>query len=89
MDRGEIRPAPSCLRQRHRLVSPNLYEVPVAAPAGFAVVIAHRFSTIRNADRICVIQDGRIVEQGSHDQLLTQSGLYNELYQRQFLDGAN
>jgi len=54
-----------------------------------AVVIAHRLSTIRHADRICVIQDGRIVEQGSHDQLLTQSGLYNELYQRQFLDGAN
>jgi ABC-type multidrug transport system fused ATPase/permease subunit len=49
-----------------------------------AVVIAHRLSTIRNADRICVIQDGRIVEKGTHDQLLAQSGLYNELYQRQF-----
>ncbi len=54
-----------------------------------AVVIAHRLSTIRHADRICVIQDGRIVEQGSHDQLLAQSGLYNELYQRQFLGEAN
>jgi ABC-type multidrug transport system fused ATPase/permease subunit len=53
-----------------------------------AVVIAHRLSTIRNADRICVIQDGRIVEQGSHDELLTQSGLYNELYQCQFLSEA-
>jgi ABC-type multidrug transport system fused ATPase/permease subunit len=54
-----------------------------------AVVIAHRLSTIRNADRICVIQDGRIVEQGTHDQLLTRSGLYNELYQRQFLSGVD
>jgi ABC-type multidrug transport system fused ATPase/permease subunit len=57
------------------------------------VVIAHRLSTIRHADRdgdrICVIQSGHIVEQGSHDQLLAQSGLYNELYQRQFLGEAN
>jgi ABC-type multidrug transport system fused ATPase/permease subunit len=54
-----------------------------------AVVIAHRLSTIRHADRICVIQDGRIVEQGTHDELLIQSGLYNELYQRQFLSGVD
>ncbi|MCB8942495.1 MAG: ABC transporter ATP-binding protein [Ardenticatenaceae bacterium] len=53
-----------------------------------AVVIAHRLSTIRHADRICVIRSGQIVEQGSHDELLAQSGLYNELYQRQFLSGA-
>ena len=51
-----------------------------------AVVIAHRLSTIRHADRICVIQSGQIVEQGSHNELLAQSGLYNELYQRQFLN---
>ena len=50
-----------------------------------AVVIAHRLSTIRHADRICVIQSGQIVEQGSHDELHAQSGLYNELYQHQFL----
>jgi ABC-type multidrug transport system fused ATPase/permease subunit len=53
-----------------------------------AVVIAHRLSTIRHADRICVIQSGQIVEQGTHDELLAQSGLYNELYQLQFLSGA-
>jgi ABC-type multidrug transport system fused ATPase/permease subunit len=50
-----------------------------------AVVIAHRLSTIRNADVICVVQNGRIVEQGRHDHLITQSGLYRELYQKQFL----
>lgn len=51
-----------------------------------AVVIAHRLSTIRNADIICVINDGRIVEQGTHDELLKQGGLYRELYDRQFVD---
>ena len=51
-----------------------------------AVVIAHRLSTIRNADLICVVQNGRIVAQGAHEQLLAQPGLYRELYQRQFSD---
>jgi ATP-binding cassette, subfamily B, multidrug efflux pump len=51
-----------------------------------AVVIAHRLSTIRNADFICVIHDGRIIEQGNHDELIQHNGLYYELYQRQFVD---
>jgi len=51
-----------------------------------AVVIAHRLSTIRGADMICVIDDGRIVEQGSHEELFVQAGLYRELYERQFVD---
>ncbi len=50
-----------------------------------AVVIAHRLSTIRNADVICVIDDGRIVEQGTHEALLAHGGLYRELYERQFV----
>lgn len=49
-----------------------------------AIVIAHRLSTIRNADLICVIQDGRIVERGNHDALLAQHGLYRRLYEQQF-----
>jgi len=49
-----------------------------------AVVIAHRLSTIRNADLICVVQDGQIVEQGKHDELLARGGVYTSLYQRQF-----
>jgi ABC-type multidrug transport system fused ATPase/permease subunit len=51
-----------------------------------AVVIAHRLSTIRNADMICVIDDGRIVERGTHEELLMRGGLYRELYERQFVD---
>jgi len=49
-----------------------------------AVVIAHRLSTIRNADLICVVQDGQIVEQGNHEELLARAGVYSALYQRQF-----
>lgn len=47
-------------------------------------VIAHRFSTVKNANRIMVLDDGRIVQQGTHDKLMTQGGLYRELYERQF-----
>jgi len=51
-----------------------------------AIVIAHRLSTVRNADVICVVQAGRIVEQGSHEELLAQGGIYRNLYERQFVD---
>jgi ABC-type multidrug transport system fused ATPase/permease subunit len=51
-----------------------------------AVVIAHRLSTIRNADQICVVQDGQIVEQGKHEDLLSRAGVYAALYQRQFAE---
>ncbi len=51
-----------------------------------AIVIAHRLSTVRGADRICVVDDGRIVEEGPHDALLARGGSYRELYERQFLD---
>jgi ATP-binding cassette subfamily B multidrug efflux pump len=52
-----------------------------------AIVIAHRLSTIRNADLICVVHDGRIVERGSHDELMACSSVYRDLYERQFSDG--
>jgi ATP-binding cassette subfamily B multidrug efflux pump len=50
-----------------------------------AIVIAHRLSTVRNADRIYVIDDGCIVEQGGHEELLAAGGLYQELYEKQFI----
>ena len=49
-----------------------------------AFVIAHRLSTIRNADQVLVINDGRIIERGTHDELLKQGGFYHALYMSQF-----
>ena len=48
------------------------------------LVVAHRLSTIKNADEIAVISDGKIVEQGSHEALLEQNGVYAKLYAQQF-----
>ena len=47
-------------------------------------VIAHRLSTIQNADTILVVQHGDIVEQGNHEQLMRQGGIYANLYRSQF-----
>jgi subfamily B ATP-binding cassette protein MsbA len=49
-----------------------------------SLVIAHRLSTVRRADRIVVIDAGRIVEQGSHAELLASNGLYSRLHELQF-----
>jgi ABC-type multidrug transport system fused ATPase/permease subunit len=51
-----------------------------------AIVIAHRLSTIRDADTILVVEDGRIVERGTHNELLAAGGRYAELYRTQFED---
>jgi subfamily B ATP-binding cassette protein MsbA len=48
------------------------------------LIIAHRLSTIESADRIAVIEDGRVAEQGSHAELITQGGLYAQLHRLQF-----
>jgi ATP-binding cassette subfamily B multidrug efflux pump len=47
-------------------------------------VIAHRLSTVRDADRLLVINDGRIIERGAHEELLAQCGFYHNLYMSQF-----
>ena len=49
-----------------------------------SLVIAHRLSTVREADQILVVDDGRIIERGGHDSLLAAGGLYADLYQTQF-----
>src|SRR5438876_1310004 len=51
-----------------------------------SIIVSHRISTVRDADLICVLNEGRIVEQGTHDELLTKGGEYADLYERQLLE---
>ncbi len=50
------------------------------------LIVSHRVSTIRDADLICVLQDGKIIERGTHDELIKFGGEYNDLYERQLLE---
>jgi len=47
------------------------------------ILISHRFSTVRHADRICVLEHGRVVELGSHDELMALGGRYKTMFQLQ------
>jgi subfamily B ATP-binding cassette protein MsbA len=51
------------------------------------LIIAHRLSTVRRADRLVVLDRGRIVEEGTHAELIARGGLYARLYQHQFREG--
>ncbi|HEY7284467.1 MAG TPA: ATP-binding cassette domain-containing protein, partial [Vicinamibacterales bacterium] len=51
-----------------------------------SIVVSHRISTVRRADQILVMDDGRIVERGTHDDLVGRGGLYAELYRKQLLE---
>ena len=53
-----------------------------------SIVIAHRLSTVKNADIILVVDDGKIVEQGRHEELLAKKGYYYTLWMRQYEDAA-
>ena len=51
-----------------------------------SIVIAHRLSTVRRADRIYVLERGKVIEQGTHDSLLAQGGIYANLCETAFLE---
>ena len=65
------------------LIQKSLQEL---AKGRTCLVVAHRLSTIKNADEIAVVSRGKIVEMGSHEQLLNKGGAYAELYALQFKD---
>src|SRR4029079_11902434 len=50
------------------------------------IIVSHRVSTVRNADQILVLDDGAIVERGTHEQLVARNGVYAELYRKQLLE---
>ncbi|MEM5767055.1 MAG: ATP-binding cassette domain-containing protein, partial [Bacillota bacterium] len=66
--------------QSERIIQDNLQQI---CQGRTVFIIAHRLSTVRNADLLVVVEKGRIIEQGSHQQLLTQKGAYYNLYMQQ------
>ena len=53
-----------------------------------SIIVSHRISTVKDADLIVVLHDGQIIEQGTHDELVTLDGLYAKLYRKQLLEQA-
>lgn len=74
--------ATSNVDTRTERVIQRAFETLLAGRTSF--VIAHRLSTIRNADQVLMVRDGKIIERGTHTELLAQEGAYYELYQSQF-----
>ena len=54
-----------------------------------SILIAHRISTIKNADQIIVLDQGKIIEQGTHNQLLNNKSTYSEMFYNQLLEEEN
>ncbi|RKK94997.1 Leptomycin B resistance protein pmd1 [Fusarium oxysporum] len=73
--------------ESERIVQKALMDA-VASRDRITIAVAHRLSTIRDADKICVFSQGRIVEAGTHDELVSQNGIYKQMCDAQSLDRA-
>jgi ATP-binding cassette subfamily B protein len=61
-----------------------LYERFLSITAGLtSIVISHRFSTVRRAQRICVLDEGRVAEEGTHEELVAKGAMYAEMFRLQ------
>ena len=78
--------ATSSIDTRTELTIQDAFEKLMSGRTSF--IVAHRLSTIRNADRILVMKDGRVIEQGTHDELIAAGGFYKTLYHSQFAGEA-
>lgn len=79
--------ATSSIDTRTEILIQNAFNKLMTGRTSF--IVAHRLSTIRHADIILVMKDGRIIEQGSHDELIAKGGFYKTLYNSQFDTAAN
>jgi ATP-binding cassette subfamily B protein len=69
--------------ETEEIILSNLKE---SAKSNTCLIVSHRISSLRNADRIIVIEDGRKIEEGAHDQLLAAGGMYAEIYLKQLTE---
>ena len=74
--------ATSSIDTRTEMKVQNAFQTMMDGRTSF--IVAHRLSTIQNADVILVMRDGQIIEQGTHQELLAKKGFYEQLYQSQF-----
>ena len=80
-DRHDIDGSLAGAEEAYRLVQEALHSL---MRGRTVLVIAHRLSTVKNAHRILVLKEGEIIEEGKHDDLLRQGGLYQRLHEIQF-----
>ena len=76
--------ATSSIDTRTELKTQQAFQTLMEGKTSF--IVAHRLSTIQNADKILVLKDGQVIEQGTHEELIAQQGFYQHLYQSQFMN---